>query len=295
MDLSCPAPSGGSGIANNPLPDAVAYAEPGNSSDLDAVTSLSPKDMALCQIVPFFIEITVDGSTAPENGVIHFRPDFLSKTTSGGDFGFDPDIGIYCAFVDQGEVNHNDPGGDAKVDSYSDVTLDPNGSNERIHGTIQVSGLDDGDVVFVEIWVVLDCYIGPGITGNVQTNFIGAFTGPVGGVLDNISLGNQTVPLLKVKDFFSSDVDLSVYKSDSQDPIAIGSDFWYIIEVFNDWPSIANSIEVIDHLDDAFGVDVNAITFSTDGINYADDPNWGHTFDGGTGTLLWLNKAKFSF
>ena len=118
VELPCPAPSGGSGIASNPLLNAYAYATPPIPSNLDAVTSLMPKDMALCQIAPFFVEITVTGSTAPENGIINFNPEWLTKTTSGKDFGFDPAYGVYCAFVDQAEPGTVDPEGDAKVLAY---------------------------------------------------------------------------------------------------------------------------------------------------------------------------------
>ena len=61
-----------SGRAADPIADAVAYGPTFSSSNLDAVTSLAPEDLALGQIVPFEIEIKVDGDTAPENGVITF-------------------------------------------------------------------------------------------------------------------------------------------------------------------------------------------------------------------------------
>ena len=81
--LTCPDIANQTGRADNPLPDAVAYASPGSSSDLDAVTSLAPKDMSLCQIVPFFMEITVNGSTSPEGGKIHFLTDLFCQRPIG--------------------------------------------------------------------------------------------------------------------------------------------------------------------------------------------------------------------
>src|SRR5690348_6383130 len=51
--LACPTLSGSVGRAADPLKDAVAYAAPAISSNLDSVTSLEPKEMALGQIVPF--------------------------------------------------------------------------------------------------------------------------------------------------------------------------------------------------------------------------------------------------
>lgn len=125
--LTCPAPSGEVGRAADPLADAVAYASPPIPSNLDAVTSLMPKDLALCQVVPFILEITVTGATTPENGVITVYPEWLAKTTSGQDFGFDPAWGVYCAFVDTADPATTDPDHNAKVDLYSSVTLGPGG------------------------------------------------------------------------------------------------------------------------------------------------------------------------
>ena len=61
----------------------------GNSAALgkprDAVTSLAPRDMALGQIVPFEVEIGVNGSTSPENGKIQIVGRWNTKTTSASD------------------------------------------------------------------------------------------------------------------------------------------------------------------------------------------------------------------
>ncbi len=244
VELPCPAPSGGSGIASNPLLNAYAYATPPIPSNLDAVTSLMPKDMALCQIAPFFVEITVTGSTAPENGIINFNPEWLTKTTSGKDFGFDPAYGVYCAFVDQAEPGTVDPEGDAKVLAYSSTTLGVGTANERIRGAIQVSGLDDGDKVFVEIWVVLKCTVPTDVNGNVQTSLVNAHTGMTESG-SNIQLGNQTVPLLQVGDFFNVVADVSVTKSSS--PVCFGQNITYTMVVTNNsTTTVANGIVATD-------------------------------------------------
>jgi hypothetical protein len=137
--------------ATNGLSNSVAYASPPTSSNLDAVTSLAPKDMALGQIVPFQIEITVNGSILPENGTITINPFLLTKTTSGDDFGFDPAYGIIAAFVDAGDPGTSDPGTDASVDNFTWAVLQPGTSNEQISTNIQVSGLHNGDKVIVEV------------------------------------------------------------------------------------------------------------------------------------------------
>jgi len=201
----------------------------------------------------FIFEISVSGATTPENGVITFIADWNTKTTSGDNFGYDPAYGLYCAFVDYGDNGSVDPEGDARVDSYNDVIVGTGGSNERIQGTITVSGLDNGDIIVVEAWVVLKCYIDPKTTGNVQTSLVSAYTGTAPG--DAISTGNQTVPLLRVGEFFTADVDLNITKEDSPDPYtfcqsALGSvPLHYTLTISNAGPAIANSVAVTDILD----------------------------------------------
>ncbi|MFZ3285678.1 MAG: cadherin-like domain-containing protein [Telluria sp.] len=208
----------------NPLDQAVAYGPTYSTNNFDAVPSLAPKDMALGQIVPFFMQITVTGSTAPENGVITFTSEWLAKTSSGGNFGFDTNYKIVAAFVDARDAGHHDPSGTATVDSFSSVVLGAGGANERIEGTFQVSGLDLGDRVIVELWAVLKDTIPAGISGNVQTSVVLAHTGPVGAAGDTIPAGNQTVPLLRVQEFFSANADLAVVVSDSLNAASVPGD-----------------------------------------------------------------------
>ena len=264
-----PAPSGGTGRAADPLPDAV-YGDPN-----DAVQSLTPEDMALGQIVPFELKLKVSGSTAPENGTIVFTPYFNTKTTNGGDFGFDPAYGIYSAFVDTADsaaVN----GSTAKVSSYSWSILNAGTGNEKIQGAITVSGLQDGDTVIVEVWVVLKSTIAAGVTGNVQTGLVSAETVDI--PPGNISIGNQTVPLLQVGKFFSAEADVSVTKSDSPDPVQAGNQLTYTIVVTNNsTTTVANSVVVTDTLDAnttfvsasgaPYTVTGNTITFTVGALN----------------------------
>lgn len=117
--------SGGAGRldGSSVLPHAVAYASPATPTNLDAVTSLSPKDLALGQVVPFEVEIAVSGSTTPENGVIQFTPYWSTKTTSGNNFGYDPAYQVYAAFVDTSDPGTYDPDSNAKVDSYTSTVV----------------------------------------------------------------------------------------------------------------------------------------------------------------------------
>lgn len=261
-------PSGRADLpSSNPIDNAVAYGPTFVSSDLDAVTSLAPKDMALGQIVPFEMIINVNGSTSPENGVITFTTELLAKTTSGDNFGFDTNYKIIAAFVDTGDVATVDPGLNATVDTFSSVILGAGTKNERIQSTVQLSGLNSGDNIVVELWAVLKDTIPAGSSGNVQTGVVSAHTGPSTSTGSTINTGNQTVPLLQVADFFKSEADLSVVKSDSVDAstnsanltanpdvdpadLNPGDTFTYtILANNNSTDTVANGIVVTDTLD----------------------------------------------
>ncbi|MCU1677737.1 MAG: hypothetical protein JWM93_2495, partial [Frankiales bacterium] len=239
----CPTPSGSAGRASAPLAHAVAYASPATSANLDAVTSLAPKDMALGQIVPF--ELVVDVSTTP-SGPLTVEPYWLTKTTSGGDFGFDPAYGVACAFVDTADAGTTDPGADARVSGYSSSTGDVGTSNEEIRGAISVSGLQAGDRVVVELWVVLKSTIASGVTGNVQSGLTRAYEGPLANV---VNTGNQTIPLLRPQEFSSASADVSVTKTDGPDPVQQGGALAYILQVKNtSADTIASGVVVTDTL-----------------------------------------------
>ncbi|MGB9928047.1 MAG: DUF7507 domain-containing protein, partial [Methanosarcina sp.] len=238
--VSLPSP-GTAGRYADPLANAVAY---GTSSSLDAVTSLAPRDMALGQIVPYEMVITVSGSTTPENGRISFTTTFDANTTSGDNFGFDPAYMVYGAFVDTADPGNIDPGNNAKVDNYT-ATRTGSGSSQKIQGTFNISGLNSGDRVVVEIWVVLKSTIPANAGGNIQTGVSGARTATG----DTISTGAQTVPLLQVGKFITADADVSVTKTDMPDPVIQGQNLTYTLIVRNNSPDIvANGISVSDIL-----------------------------------------------
>lgn len=242
-----------SGRARDPLPDAI-YGYP-----KDSVESLEPADMELGTVVPYEVKISVNGSTSPENGIINFTAFWLTKTTSGDDFGFDPNYKVLAAFVDYGDAASHDPGGNARVDSFSSTVEKEGTSNEQIQGNIQVSGLDNGDTVIVEIWVALKSAIPQKSTGNVQSGFISAATGPIGAAGDTITGGQETIPLNKVGEFFSAKTEVGIVKTDSPDPLYPGDTLTYTITVTNNTnttistgyltPVVANGIVVTDTLD----------------------------------------------
>ncbi|HET6594988.1 MAG TPA: hypothetical protein VFG81_05165 [Anaerolineales bacterium] len=243
--LACPTPSGGTGRAADPLANAIF----GNPND--SVESLAPEDMILGQIVPFETEIRVTGPVTPENGRIKIVQTFLAKTTNGGNFGFDPTYGVYCAFIDTADSGNATLAASTKVESFSYTILQAGTSNERIEATIIISGLVNPERAVLETWVVLKNTIPAGTTGNVQTSIGPAQTCTNANCTtgENISTGNQTVPLLRSQEFFTTDADLSVTKSDSPDPVVQGDQLTYTINVTNNGPATANGITVTDTLD----------------------------------------------
>jgi uncharacterized repeat protein (TIGR01451 family) len=242
--LPCPAPSGGTGVASEPIKDAI-YASPLPPHAVDSVTSLAPADMVLGQIVPFEIVINVDGDTLPENGIIQFQSFWSTETTSGRDFGYDESYGVYCAFVDKADSFLEDPGDDAKVDWYFSSTV-----GSEIQGEFQISGLDDEDKIVVEVWVVLDKKIPEDANGNVPAGMLGANT--VADPPQVINTGTETVPLNKVGAFFTDDADLSITKIDIPNtPMIPLQEFDYEISVTNNTLDVtSNGVLVTDTLDD---------------------------------------------
>jgi uncharacterized repeat protein (TIGR01451 family) len=259
--------SGGVGRlnGNSVLADAVAYGPSFSSSHLDAVTSLMPEHMALGQIVPFELEIKATG-TLPLDGVITFTADWRTKTTSGGDFGFDPSYMVYAAFVDTSDIGTVDPGNDAKIDWFSSIIVNTGENKEAIEGTFQISGLDTGDNIIVEIWMVLQSTAN-NANGNVHTYLVDASTGPISSPGSKINVGTQTVPLMG-GDFDIPDV--SIIKSESPDPINLsqGNTLTYTIKVTNNSANnVAGGVVVTDTLDS------NTSFVSTSALHYNQSGN----------------------
>jgi uncharacterized repeat protein (TIGR01451 family) len=233
-------PIGNRGDGDTQIPNAY-FKSPTTGTDV-RVESLAPEDMALGQVVPFEIKLSVNGNTTPENGVITFKAGWNINTTSNDDFGYDESLGVIAAFVDTGDGAHFDPEGDATVDNFNWSVV-----GDEIVGTFNISGLDDDDVVVIEPWLVLEDTIPEGSTGNVQSRLISAETGA--DPSDTINTGNQTVPLLRVQEFFSANADLSITKTDNPDPVTAGETLTYTITVLNQGPAIANNVVVYDELD----------------------------------------------
>ena len=169
--LPCPDAAVLTGRALDPLRNAVAYAP---SGQLDALTSIGNVPMALGQIVPFEVVIQASGGPGPERGTIDFTAAWNTYTTSNNRFGYDTNYMVYCAFVDAADPGSIDPNNNARVESYSSVVINRGTIAEAIQGTFRVSGLDSGDRVVVEIWVVLDSTMPDHTGGTVAAGLVSA-------------------------------------------------------------------------------------------------------------------------
>jgi hypothetical protein len=170
--LPRPASALSTGRAADPLRNAVAFG-PTNTT-LDALTSLSGETMYFGQIVPFEAVLTCNGGPGPERGTVEFTADWATYTTSNDRFGYDTNYMIYCAFVDTWDQGNYDPLKNARVESYSAKIVNPGTVSEQIEGTIRVSGLDPGDQVVVEIWVVLNSVAPRNMGGTIAAQLVSA-------------------------------------------------------------------------------------------------------------------------
>ncbi|HEX5221955.1 MAG TPA: hypothetical protein VFZ59_20500 [Verrucomicrobiae bacterium] len=186
---SLPCPTGGRAI--DPLRNAVAFGPA--SGQLDALTSLSGESMHLGQILPFEAVIDVSGGPGPERGTIEFTTSWSTHTTSNDRFGFDTNYMVYCAFVDAGDIGSIDPHANARVESYSSRIVNAGTITEKIEGTFRVSGLDTGDRVIVEVWMVLMSTQPKNVGGTIASDLVSAQK-----VLDPpqpISVGAKTISI----------------------------------------------------------------------------------------------------
>jgi len=167
---SLPCPTGGR--AADPLRNAVAFGP--TAGELDALTSLAGESMSLGQILPFEAVIDVSGAPGPEHGTIEFTTSWSTYTTSNDRFGFDKNYKVYCAFVDSADIGSIDPHVNAKVESFSSTIINTGTIDEKILGTFRVSGLDPGDRVIVEVWMVLMSTQPDHVGGTIASELVSA-------------------------------------------------------------------------------------------------------------------------
>ena len=184
--LPCP----GGGRAIDPLRNAVCFAANGQ---LDALTSMGNVPMSFGQIVPFQLVIEASGGPGTDRGTIEFTSAWSTYTTSNNRFGYDTNYMVYCAFVDPADPGSIDPNFNARVESFSSTVINLGTIAERIQGTFRVSGIDSGDRIIVEVWVVLMSSMPGNTGGTVAADLVAArkMSSPP----QDISIGTQTVSL----------------------------------------------------------------------------------------------------
>ncbi|SFC47913.1 LPXTG-motif cell wall anchor domain-containing protein/conserved repeat domain-containing protein [Alkalibacterium subtropicum] len=250
-----------------PTPPSGRAADPMGTPSAETVESLQPENLALGQIVPFEAKISVTGTTSPEDGVMQFTAGWETVTTNGSNFGFDPNYMVFAGFVDT--VDSTDPGNDATV-----YDIDAALVGTEIQGTFYLSGMDTGDTIIVEMWVVLKDTLPEKVGNTVQTRLISAETATG----DTINTGNQTVPLNQTSTFTSVEADVSIIKSDEPDPLYVNETLTYTITVTNNsTDTVANGIVVEDTLDPY----VTFVSASDGGVHSGAD------IDGSGGTVTW--------
>jgi len=195
--LPCPESARLTGRALDPLRNAVAFAP---SGQLDALTSIGSVPMALGQIVPYEVVIQASGGMGSERGTIEFTAAWNTYTTSNNRFGYDTNYMVYCAFVDAADPGSIDPNMNARVESYSSTVVNQGTIAEAIQGTFRVSGLDPGDQVVVEIWVVLMSTMPDHTGGTVAAGLVSAQKASIPPV--PISIGTQTDSLGNLSKLF---------------------------------------------------------------------------------------------
>jgi hypothetical protein len=191
--LPCPDSALLTGRAADPLRNAVCFGPTANQ--LAALTSLGGVPLSFGQVVPYEVVIGVTGNQGAGHGVLQFSIDWSTYTTSNNRFGFDTNYMVYCAFVDTADMGTINPNHYAKVDSYSSKLVNPGTVTEAIEGTFQVSGLDVGDQVVVEIWLVMMSTQPAHVGGTIASQIASAQSldpnpQPVSTGSKTISLGN---------------------------------------------------------------------------------------------------------
>ncbi len=177
VDFRAADPAGYEAVASSTCPAGRAADPLAGAQFATGVTSLESGVLVLGQIVAFQFQISVDPA-AVTDGSTQFNAGWGTQTTSGADFGY---ADILCAFVDSSDPSASETDQDATA-SFAKAT-----SDTQITGIFAVSGLDPGEQVVVEVWILLDAAIPPGAAGNVQAELPGPG-------------GSQVIPLLNVED-----------------------------------------------------------------------------------------------
>ncbi len=220
------------------------------SKDDGVVESLESGDFACGDLVVFFTEVTVDDFTGAA-GTIELDYSFGAETTGQPGLGF---TDIVSVGVNTGDSGMTDTGTTATATLISE-TPDPAGNQagyDQVLGTVEIDGLDSGDVIIVRLVARLGCIPGATPTGNILNAIEdGRVTGPTE---DTISVGQQTVPM-KTTGFIAAP-SITIVK-DCPAPTPFGDDISYDITITNDGNEDLENVEVWDTVNGNDPVDIS--------------------------------------
>jgi uncharacterized repeat protein (TIGR01451 family) len=205
------------------------------SKSSGVVESLESGDFACGDFVTFFTQVTVD-SGAASGGTIELDYTFGAETTGQPGLGFDDIISVGINTPDDGNQN---------LDGDEVATLIAEGFDssgyQQVTGTVQIEGLDPGDVVIVRLIAELTCVPGETPTGNILNAIeTGRVTSPEE---DTIQVGQQTVPMKTTG--FVAEPAIDIEKS-CPEAAAFGDDITYDITITNNGNEDLENIVVTD-------------------------------------------------
>ncbi|HEX6399257.1 MAG TPA: hypothetical protein VF108_02145 [Actinomycetota bacterium] len=213
--------------------------------DDGVVESLESGDFECGDYVTFFTEITVDAGAAAE-GTIELDYTFGAETTGQPGLGFSDIIDVGVNTPDDGNINED---GD-EVATLIAEGFDSSGY-DQVTGTVEVVGLDPGDVIIVYLIAELTCEQGETPTGNILNAIeSGRVTSNDD---DRIPVGQQTVPMKTTG--FVPEPAIDIEKS-CPSAALVGEDITYTITLTNNGNEDLNIDSVLDTVNGNDPVDI---------------------------------------
>ena len=232
------------------------------------VESLEAGDFECGDWVTFFTQITVD-SGAGSGGTIELDYTYGAETTGQPGLGFDDIISVAVNTPDSGNKN---------LDGDEVATLIAEGFDssgyDQVTGTVEIEGLDPGDVVIVRSIVELACLQGQSPTGNILNAIeTGRVTSPEN---DNIQVGQQTVPMKSTGFVAEPAIDIEKICPATA---AVGANITYTITITNNGNEDLENIVVMDTVDGHSAVNISNLFADTLAAGASDSAQFVYSHD----------------
>ncbi|HEX6580397.1 MAG TPA: hypothetical protein VF195_05965 [Actinomycetota bacterium] len=232
------------------------------------VESLEAGDFECGDYVTFFTEITVD-SGAAAGGTIELDYTFGAETTGQPGLGFDDIISVDINTPDDGNKN---------LDGDEAATLIAEGFDssgyDQVTGTVEIEGLDAGDVVIVRLIAELTCLQGETPTGNILNAIESGRVTSNGD--DTIPVGQQTVPM-KTSGFVAEPA-IDIEKTCPLEA-GFGDDITYNITITNNGNENLENIVVTDTVNGNAPDDISDLFADTLAAGASDSAQYVYTPD----------------